>query len=99
MSTVAIAVFVPPMSPARTRMCFDATLPSARGAADTCRAPPCRSRNRASHSRGWLRVGGAGDGAAPGIVDSRGQKKPRVGVGPPGGRKEEVEVPLLAGQR
>jgi len=31
--------------------------------------------------------------------DRAGKKKPRVGVGPPGGRKEEVEVPLLAIER
>jgi hypothetical protein len=35
---------------------------------------------------------------ARGAEPFAGKKKPRVGVGPPGGRKEEVEVPLLAVQ-
>ncbi len=45
---------------------------------------PCRPSRRRPRTGAWPGKKGPGSGGA------RGKKKPRVGVGPPGGRKEEV---------
>src|SRR5512143_3386456 len=73
---MATAVFVPPMSPARTRTGESYQL------SIEASAQLSRSSGLTIQSVKSSRVGG---GPAR-------EKKPRVGVGPPGERKEEVEV-------